>query len=226
MEYKVKIKKIETLATDVKSFKLEKPENYTFKPGQFTVLSINKPELEKKKRPISFASPENDDFVEFVIKQYPRPESQSITAEMHKLEQGDELTIGGPMGNMSYKGAGTFLAGGVGIMPFVCMLKALNESEIKDSSIIASFRTDEDILLEKEVKEIFKSHPENVEITLTRQENPDYSQGRISIEMLKAKIKNNDQFFYICGPQLFITDLKDNLKSIGISEDKIITEGR
>ena len=41
---------------------------------------------------------------------------------------------------------------------------------------------------------------------------------------LKEKIKNLDQYFYICGPDPMIESIKDILLKIGVKEDKIVTE--
>jgi len=46
-EHIVKITAIHQVTHDVKSFRLEKPDNYKFVPGQATEITINKPGWEK-----------------------------------------------------------------------------------------------------------------------------------------------------------------------------------
>ena len=66
----VKILKAEYITHDVKRFAVEKPAGFTFVPGQATELSIKRPELEGEKRPFTFTSLNEWDYLEFVIKIY------------------------------------------------------------------------------------------------------------------------------------------------------------
>src|SRR3989338_5860353 len=121
MEYKVKILDIEELAPEVKKFIVEKPINYSFKPGQSTIISINKPGFEKKKRSFSMTSINKNKELEFIIKIY--NDREGITKEIDKLKVGDILLIGIPFGKIEYKGKGYFIAGGGGIAPFISIFK-------------------------------------------------------------------------------------------------------
>jgi len=226
METPTKIKRIQTLTEDVKSFILEKPKNYMFKAGQFTTLSINQSGLEKKKRPISFASSEKANYLEFVIKKYPKDDKTSITSEMHKLKQGDELFLGSALGRLNYKGPGIFIAGGIGLMPFISIFRTISSDEVKKNKLIISFRTENDILFKDEIKELFKNSAKNVRITLTRQKKTGYDYGRINLDFIKKIAKNNNRFFYICGSGEFVRDVKQNLFEWGVSAGNIVTEGR
>ncbi|MCH8516033.1 MAG: hypothetical protein LAT68_06860 [Cyclobacteriaceae bacterium] len=49
MFYTVKIKEIWSITFDVKEFTVNKPEGYTFKPGQATEVAINKPNWKGEK---------------------------------------------------------------------------------------------------------------------------------------------------------------------------------
>src|SRR3569833_2865766 len=56
MEKIVKILSIRNVTHNVRSYQIEKPDGYTFEPGQATELSINKDKWKEEKRPFTFTS--------------------------------------------------------------------------------------------------------------------------------------------------------------------------
>jgi len=215
MEYKVKILKVNFVTKNVKSFLVERPENYKFNSGQATMISINKPGLEKEKRPITFASTNEDLILEFIIKKY----SGGITEKMHKLKPGDEFLIEDAFGSITYKGEGIFIAGGTGITPFISILRELNSGE--ENKLIFSNKTFEEIISEKELKNLI----EDILFVLTNEKKQGYFYGRINQNFLKENIKDFNQFFYICGPGEFVNTIKKDLLDFGVKQEKIIVEG-
>jgi ferredoxin-NADP reductase len=223
MEHIVKILEKEIVTHDVKRFVIEKPEGYSFEPGQVTLISINKPGWEKKKRAFTFESLPEDLVLEFLIKEY--PERKGVTSELHKLEPGDELILGNVFGVMRYHDEGVFIAGGAGITPFLSMLKKLHkEGKLGNNKLFFSNKKQEDIILEKELKDMFKEHPDNLVFTLTREEKEGYESGRINKEFLQKHLDNFNQNFYIVGPPPFISDIKEALASLGANTQEIVLE--
>ncbi len=41
---------------------------------------------------------------------------------------------------------------------------------------------------------------------------------------LKRKVKDFDQYFYICGPDAMVEDIHKDLLDLGVKEEKIVTE--
>jgi len=115
-EHIVKILTIDKVTHNVKRFQVEKPEGYTFNPGQATEVSINVPEFRNERRPFTFTCLNSARYLEFTIKIY--PEHKGITNELGKLKPGSELIIRDVWGDIAYKGVGVFIAGGAGITPF------------------------------------------------------------------------------------------------------------
>jgi len=112
MSYTVAIKSIKQITHDVKKFTFEKPEGYSFTPGQATEVSINKEGWKDEKRPFTFTSLNVDPNLEFTIKIY--EDHDGVTNQIGKLEVGDEFIINDPWGTIQYKGPGVYLAGGAG----------------------------------------------------------------------------------------------------------------
>ncbi|HKL24492.1 MAG TPA: 4a-hydroxytetrahydrobiopterin dehydratase [Candidatus Nanoarchaeia archaeon] len=223
--HKVRILKKEFITHDTLSFIIEKPENYEFIPGQATLVSLaSDPE---NKRPFTFTSLNNDKILEFIIKIYPK--HKGLTEKISKAEPGDELIIENPWGAIQYNGEGVFIAGGTGITPFISILRDLyKKGELKDNKLIFSNKEKKDIILEKELINMFSKKPENLILTLTRDTKDDknnlYENRKINKEFLKEKISDFSQKFYVCGPEKFTKDIKNYLKELSANVQEIIIE--
>jgi ferredoxin-NADP reductase len=57
MPYTLTIQDIQTLTPDVRQIRLEKPDGYSFTPGQATEVAIDKEGWRDEKRPLTFTSP-------------------------------------------------------------------------------------------------------------------------------------------------------------------------
>ena len=113
----IRVKSIENATHNVFRIVTEKPPRYHFESGQATEVSINKPGWEDEKRPFTFTSLPEDDYLEFFIKVYPT--HQSVTNELLNLKEGEKLIMDNAWGAINYRGEGTFIAGGAGVTPFV-----------------------------------------------------------------------------------------------------------
>ena len=122
---------------------------------------------------------------------------------------------------MSYQGNGTFIAAGTGINPFFSIIKSLDEKERKNNFLIYSNTTNNQNILKKELKEIFKN---NLILTLTQEKVKGYENKRIDKDFLKNNIKNFNQKFYICGPFKMVRELKQALIELGAKEEDVISE--
>src|SRR5689334_9811885 len=141
MEQAIKIKKIIGRTHDVRSYRCEKPNDYSFIPGQATEVSLNKDGWKEEKRPFTFTSLNEDEFLEFTIKSY--FDHPGVTNELFKLKEGDELIVRDVWGAIEYKGPGYFIAGGAGITPFIAIFRHLYKNgEIKDNKLFFSNKTD------------------------------------------------------------------------------------
>lgn len=217
MEEVVKIRSIEQVTPDVKQFKVDKPEGYSFTPGHATEVSINKEGWKDKKRPFTFTSLNEDDFLEFTIKIY--PDHDGVTEELDKLKPGDELIIGDSWGAIEYKGPGYIIAGGAGITPYIAMLRDLYDKK-KDSGLylIFSNKTDEDIILKDELDKLLNKKTTYV---VTDQEDTKHKKAYIDEDFLKKEIDDVQKRFYICGPPKMVEEVNKILENMGADTDAV-----
>ena len=150
-EHKVKIINIDHVTHDTLKIATEKPDNYSFEPGQATEVAIDKEGWKKETRPFTFTSLPEDNELEFIIKTY--PEHDGTTDKLTDLKVGDHLLIHDVFGAITYQGPGTLIAGGAGITPFIAILRKLEkEGKLQDIQVIFENKTSRDIILHDELK--------------------------------------------------------------------------
>jgi len=219
-EYVVRIISIEQLTHDVKKFQVDRPEGYSFIPGQATNISVNTPDLRNKKRPFTFTGINADPYLEFIIKIY--PSHKGVTNELDKLHPGDEIIIRDVWGAITYKGEGVFIAGGAGITPFISIFRDLQtKNEIAGNTLIFANKTQADIILENEFKTLAGLELINI---LSDEHTDGYYHGMISEEFLKSHIRNFNRRFYVCGPPPMMSAVKNQLANLGVGKNSITVE--
>lgn len=216
----VKVISIDSLTHDVNKIVTNKPDGYSFLPGQATEASINQPELKNEKRPFTFTSLNEWEHLEFTIKSY--YDHNGVTKEIGELKSGDELIIRDVWGSINYKGKGVFIAGGAGVTPFIAILRDLNsKNKISGHKLIFSNKTADDIILKEEFSAMLGDNFINI---LTREKKDEYYNGRIDEKFLNKHIKDFNEYFYICGPKEFVKDIKNILQISGVENNSIILE--
>jgi len=106
----VQIKSIVYETHEVLQIVTLKPEDFHFEPGQATEVFLNKAGWQNEGRPFTFTGLPKQDQLQFVIKTYPN--RKGVTNEILKLQKGDSLILSEIFGTITYKGEGTFIAGG------------------------------------------------------------------------------------------------------------------
>ena len=222
MSHKVEILNIEDITQDVRSYTLEKPDGYSFTPGQATEVAIDKDGWRDEKRPFTFTNLQDDDYLEFVIKSY--PDHNGVTEQIGQLEEGDQLIINDAWGTIEYTEEGVFLAGGAGVTPFIAIIRDLHaKDQIGSNRLIFSNKTEKDIILKDEFEEMLGDQFINVITDESTDEHIDLD-GFIDKAFLADQIDDFDQPFYVCGPPSFNDAMIKYLKELGANPDALVFE--
>ncbi len=222
MSHTVEIQEIERVTHDVRKYTFEKPDGYSFEPGQATEVAIDKDGWRDEKRPFTFTSLNKDPYLQFVIKSY--PDHDGVTEQVGQLKEGDSFIIDDPWGTIQYKGPGVFLAGGAGVTPFIAIFRDLyDKGKIDGNKLIFSNKTDKDIILKNEFNEILGDNFVNV---ITDEPTDDYLflDGFIDKNFLADQIDDFDQPFYVCGPMAFNDAMMKYLKELGADPEALVFE--
>src|ERR1700751_4848829 len=99
--YIVTVKEIIPRTHNVKTFRVTKPENFSFTPGQATDLSLNEEGWKENKHPFTFTCLPSDEYLEFTIKIYHNPDG--LTHRLSSIKIGAEFEISDAWGAIEYK---------------------------------------------------------------------------------------------------------------------------
>ncbi|GAB2631859.1 FAD-binding oxidoreductase [Belliella aquatica] len=220
MSYTVKITDILSLTHDVKMLKTEKPKGYDFTPGQATEVAVNKEGWKDEKRPFTFTSLPEDDYLEFVIKSY--RDHNGVTKQIEDLVEGDELIVDDAWGAIQYNGKGVFIAGGAGVTPFISIFRSLKATgNIEGNKLIFANKTGKDVIMESYFEELLG---EDFISILDQEKVEGHASGRVNMEFIKEKLNDFSQEFYVCGPQPMVEGVSEILKQLGANPDGITFE--
>jgi ferredoxin-NADP reductase len=220
MEQVVPILSIRDITHNVRSYRVQKPDNYEFVPGQATEVAINKEGWKEEKRPFTFTSLGSEPYLEFTIKSY--TDHSGVTNLLYHLKEGDELVIHDVWGAISYKGEGYFIAGGAGITPFIAILRMLyKQNKIGNNQLFFSNRTAKDIILKDEFVRMLG---DKACFTLTEDPASPYDHSHIDEAYLKKHIRDFSKPFYVCGPDKMISDINSILIKLGANPERVVFE--
>lgn len=193
-------------------------------PGQFGFLTLYRgPGLPVEEHPFTFASdPTQADALAFTIK-----ESGDFTSTIGSTKPGDKAAVRGPYGRFSYAlGPGeedlVFIAGGVGMTPFISMLRHMRSIDARHRVLLLyGNRTEKDILFREELEQMeAAAHPPlTVVHVLSEPDAPwDGETGYLDPEKLQrlCGADLSDKSFYICGPPPMSESVLRALRAIGV----------
>jgi len=217
--YPVKVKSINKIARDVLSIVADRPPEYGFIPGQATEVSINKNGWTEEKRPFTFTSLPDNDFLEFTIKTY--PSHNGVTNQLLQLKKDDGLILHDVFGAISYKGEGVFIAGGAGITPFISIFRHLaSKNEIGNNKLIFANKMKADIILEQEFRKLLSNNFINI---LSEEKVEGLGYGQITEKFINAKCEWS-KLFYLCGPPPMMDAVEKILTDMNVDKKSIVKE--
>ena len=218
----VKILDIADVTHNVRRYRFEKPEGFSFKPGQATEVSLDEEGWREKKHPFTFTALTDAPYLEFTIKSYFDTGGDGVTERLYGYKPGQSLILRDVWGTITYKGPGTFIAGEAGVTPFVAILRDLHHRrKMAGHTLIVSNRTEADIILRHEFEAM-----RDLDILWTVTDDPSSGlpHDRIDARFLKTHIKDWAQNFYLCGPDDMVKQLRGTLKELGASVENVTWE--
>ena len=203
------------------------PENGdmpAFTPGQFVNAIL--PEFGSEAKSYSIASTPSEKMLALAI----RPKGE-FSRTLVSLATGSRLSLSEPCGFFYPEDETTpriFVAGGIGIVPFMSMLRSARERKaVVPTMLLYSNRLASDRPFITELAEHEEAGMCVVRnfVTGAREGDATASMHRIGPDDLSsAKESLPGANFFLCGGIEFVRDMRLMLKSIGVSEDAIFTE--
>jgi ferredoxin-NADP reductase len=223
MSHSVTILDIADVTHNVRRYTLERPEGYTFEPGQATEVSLDEEGWRDRRHPFTFTGLGDDRHLELTIKSYFNTGGDGLTERLYGYRKGQRLILRDVWGTITYNGPGVFIAGGAGVTPFIAILRDLHRrGRLAGHTLIASNRTKVDIILREEFDSM-----RGLETIWTVTDDPEaegVEHARIDEDFLKRRIGDISRNFYLCGPDQMVTDLRAALGGLGATAEALIWE--
>lgn len=229
-EKTLKILKSKEIARGTNVFHLSKPEGFNYEPGQTIDLTlINPPEMDAEGpvRTFSLVSAPHEPELMFAT----RMRDSAFKRALKSAPPGMELAWDGPYGSfILHKNPAKpaiFLAGGIGITPFVSMTKHAAHAKLPHRIyLFHSNHTPEDSPFLTDLTEFAKQNP-NVHYIPTMTDIDESSEwkgarGILSWDLISKNAPHAETpIYYLAGPAGFVTAMRDMLKSNGADEDSL-----
>lgn len=190
--------------------------------GQFAMLSfVTSDVVSDESHPFTISSsPRNNGEIRFSIKSL-----GDYTSLLGRLTVGTKATLEGPYGEFHYGYGSTsqiWVAGGIGVTPFVSMAEDLLAKDSIDYTIdfFYSVRTDGDGVYKELFTSLAKKHS-----SFTFHCMPSDVAGFITGELLVKDISDaKSRDIFVCGPPPMMAGLTDSLTSLGVPSQRIHSE--
>lgn len=193
---------------DTITIRVNKPAGYRFSAGQYSITRTYISSSHFLVRQYSFSSPPSAEWLEFTVQ---REVGGEVTTWLHEHAQiGDMIEISQSFGNFRFEDSRRpllFIAGKVGIAPFMSYIRQHNVHDIR---VIYSVETKNQVCFWDELRDI-------TTLVVTSE------QSRIDKELLRAHTTDNP-IAYICGSRQFAEAMQSHLAALGMSPQDIRRE--
>jgi ferredoxin-NADP reductase len=230
----VRLQRREEVAHGTMAFHFDKPEGFTFKPGQALEVILSDPAVagtESARHAFSIVSAPHQD--ELVVTT--RMRDSAFKNALARLPVGGAAEVDGPFGSLTLHNkqerAAVFLAGGIGITPFMSMLRHAAQAGLRHPLVLLySNRRPEDAAFLSDLQRLEGENP-NFRLVATMTQMGESrlpwmgETGKIDEALLKRITEGlKDPVYYVAGPPAMVAGLREALERAGVDGDDIRSE--
>jgi len=213
---------------DITTFRMARPEGFSFSPGQFTSVRVNIDGKPVVRCYTVSSAPEAAGYFEISVKR-----QGLMSGTLHaSIRPGSMVSVMPPAGSFAYPSNDdrplALLAGGVGITPMMSMLRhAVATDPSRPVTLLYSVHTHGDVAFHDELRLLAARHPQaKIVVTATRgPHSTECLSGRIDTRMIADQVDNVANTIYmICGPAPMIDGMKASLDELGVPDGQVRSE--
>jgi len=212
---KYKVKNVNQLNESVIEVEMESvEERLDFKAGQFIFVSFKNGGVSRESHPFSISSGEDKQNLKITVKSL-----GDFTGELKSLRVGSLVEVEGPFGNFSYENTNgknqIWIAGGIGITPFISMAKSLKSGYNVD--LYYCVKDQREAILLNELQKMAQSNSNFKVNSWCSVEKGFINSGVIA--STSGGVEGKD--ILICGPAVFMESLKKQFLCLGVKINNI-----
>jgi glycine betaine catabolism B len=226
MKLEAKVQKVIWRSTDVVSTRFPKPIGFSYKPGQYMMVTLNvsgKPVAKS----FTLSSSPTEPFLEFTKR---LTDSEYSTA-LKAVKFGDSFWLEAPYGIFTFMGEYpkvAFLAGGIGITPFRSICKYCTDThQTSNITLFYGCKNEKDMTFKEEFEAIQQKNP-NIKVVFVAAEadsNWKGKKGFINAELIKAEAPDfAERMFYACGPPPMVSAMQKLIADLGLPQNQLKLE--
>ncbi|EEG76314.1 ferredoxin reductase family protein [Dethiobacter alkaliphilus] len=200
-----------------------KGNSFSYQPGQFMHLRLLRDGEVSSPHPFTISSSPTRELVSVTAK-----ELGDFTQTIKNTKVGHKAYIDAPYGVFSFVNSSTeklaFIAGGIGITPFMSMLRYMYDNQIdRKITLLWGNKSEEELCFSDELA-VMEREMDNLQLVriMSRQKDWPGEKGRVDREKIEKYIPDYAEHqFYVCGPPAMSRATIEALKSMGITKDQI-----
>lgn len=221
-KHRFRVAAVRKEANGVYTVELEPEEkDMQHEPGQFAFVTFHSDRLPTEEHHFTVSSAPDKDGFTYTIKAV-----GDFTEQIEHLEEGDVAIVEGPYGGFTLDDettSVTMIAGGIGITPFMSMLRHMDRTDGVETHLLYGNRTRNDIAFRDEIEELEQRNDWlTVTHVLSEEDVDGYEHGYIDEEILENT--DLDAQYYVCGPPPMMDAVENTLNELGVPASRIRTE--
>jgi ferredoxin-NADP reductase len=227
----VRLKRREEVAHGTMAFHFEKPAGFAFKPGQAIDVVLSDPAVagtDSARHAFSIVSAPHQD--ELVVTT--RMRDSAFKNALARVPVGGTVDIEGPFGSLTLHNkaerAAVFIAGGIGITPFMSMARHAAHGALPHRLVLLySNRRPEDSAFLAELQRLEGENPNfRLVATMTQMEESRLPWTGETAKIDEALLKRVTEglanpIFYVAGPPSLVAAMREALERAGVDSDDI-----
>jgi len=207
------VKEVRFFTPEIFELSLERG-GYVFESGECAVVF----DAAGDSRPYSIASGSEEPVLRFLLRRF---SGGAVSSWLADRQPGDTVCVSPPFGEFrpaESESSTVFIATGVGIAPFLSVLRGLGESPIRPFTCFYGVRTLKDAVLLPTLRDRADLH-----LAVSREKTEEHFHGRVTGLLETVELPDRADYF-LCGHDAMVDEVFDHLRTRSVPASRIHTE--